>query len=211
MRVVSQDHQIAETFNKYFRSIPFKNMAKNHECEGFDSSDEDPVSSIIKRYRSQPSIELIKTKNKSKTFRFREINTDEIKKFFEKLDLKKASQKFDMSTDIFKKMKLSFACNNVNALICSSKFDNELKESDIVPMHKKISKFSKENYILASIHLNISKDFERFSYDQICFLKESMWLSQGLQCTTLTTIYDRRMEKNGGLCRCLRCIINRLI
>ena len=44
------------------------------------------------------SIKLIKTKNKSKTFRFRETNTDEIKKFIEKLDPKKASQKSDMSS-----------------------------------------------------------------------------------------------------------------
>ena len=47
-----------------------------------------------------PSIKLIKTKNKSKTFRLRETNTHEIKKFIEKLDPKKASQKSDMSTNI---------------------------------------------------------------------------------------------------------------
>ena len=55
---------------------------------------------------NHPSIKLIKTKNKSKTFRFRETNTDEIKKFIEKLDPKKASQKSDMSTNILKKMQL---------------------------------------------------------------------------------------------------------
>ena len=46
------------------------------------------------------SIKLIKTKNKSKTFRFRETNTDEIKTFIEKLDPKKASEKSDMSTNM---------------------------------------------------------------------------------------------------------------
>ena len=71
-----------------------KNMLKNQECEGSDSSEE-PVSSIIEKYQNHPSI---KTKNKSKTFRFRKI--DEIKKFIEKLDPKKVSQKFDMSTNI---------------------------------------------------------------------------------------------------------------
>ena len=81
-------------------------MPKNQEYESFDSSEEDPVSSIIKKYQNHPSIKLIKTKNKSKTFRFRETNTDEIKKFIEKLDPKKASQKSDMSTNILKKMQL---------------------------------------------------------------------------------------------------------
>ena len=65
-----------------------------------------PVSSIIKKYQNHPSINLIKTKNKSKTFRFWGTNTDEIKRFIEKLDLKKASQKSDMSTNILKKMQL---------------------------------------------------------------------------------------------------------
>ena len=46
------------------------------------------------------SIKLIKTKNKSKTFRFRETNTDEIKTFIERLDPKKASEKSDMSTNM---------------------------------------------------------------------------------------------------------------
>ena len=102
-RVFSQDHLIAKTFNKHFMNIPFKNMPKNQEYESFDSSEGNPVSSIIKKYQNHPSIKLIKTKNKSKTFRFRETNTDEIKKFIEKLDPKKASQKSDMSTNILKK------------------------------------------------------------------------------------------------------------
>ena len=75
-------------------------MPKNQEYESFDSSAENPVSSIIKKYQNHPSIKLIKTKKVSKILRFREPNTDEIKKLIEKLDPKKASQKYDMSTNI---------------------------------------------------------------------------------------------------------------
>ena len=75
-------------------------MPKNQEYECFDSSEENPVSSIIKKYQNHPDIKVTKTKNKSKTIRFRETNTDEIKTFIEKLDSKKASQKNDMSTNI---------------------------------------------------------------------------------------------------------------
>ena len=74
-------------------------MPKNQEYESFDSSGGNPVSSIIKKYQNHASIKLIKTKNKFKTFRFRETNTDEIKK----LHPKKASQKSDISTNILKK------------------------------------------------------------------------------------------------------------
>ena len=41
-------------------------MPKNQEYESFDSSAENPVSSIIKKYQNHPSIKLIKTKKVSK-------------------------------------------------------------------------------------------------------------------------------------------------
>ena len=37
-------------------------MPKNQEYESFDSSAENPVSCIIKKYQNHPSIKLIKTK-----------------------------------------------------------------------------------------------------------------------------------------------------
>ena len=161
-RIISQDHLIAKTFNEYSISIPIKNMPKNQEYESFDSSEENPVSSIIKKYQNHPSIKLVKTKNKSKTFRFKETNTNEIKKFVEKLDPKKTSQKFDMSTNILK-MNTAFCVkyiyNYINVLICSLKFQNKLKETDIVPMHKKKTKFSRESCRPISILQNISKVF----------------------------------------------------
>ena len=48
-RVISLDHLIAKTFNEYFINIPLKNMAKNQEYERFDSSEGNPVTSIIKK------------------------------------------------------------------------------------------------------------------------------------------------------------------
>ena len=42
----------------------------------------------LKNIKTSHLVKLIKTKNKSKTVRFRETNTDEIKKFIEKLDPK---------------------------------------------------------------------------------------------------------------------------
>ena len=135
-----------------------KHMPKNQEYDGSDSS-EDPVPSITEKYQNHPSIKLIKTKNKSKIFRFRK--TDEIKKFIEKLDPKKASQKFDMSTNILKKMQLFF--NYIKALIRSSTFHSELNEADIIPVHKMKSKSSVEN---TDVKINISKIYDRIRYDK---------------------------------------------
>ena len=113
---------------------------------------------------------MIKSKNKSKTFRFRETNTDEIKKFIGKLDPKTAAQKSDMSTNILKKnasFLAKYICDDINTSIRSSKFQNELKEADIVAVHKKKSKLPKENCRPVSILPNISKAYERCLYDQI--------------------------------------------
>ena len=136
--VIFQDHLIAKTFNEYFISIPIKNMPKNPEYESFGSSEENTVSSIIKKYQNHPSIKSIKTKNKSKNFRFSETNTDDIKKLDPKnLIWHKHSFK---NAAYF----AEYICDDINTLIRSSKFHNELKEADIVPVHKKKSKFSKE-------------------------------------------------------------------
>ena len=55
------------------------------------------------------SIKLIKAKNKSQTFRFKETNIDEIKMSIQNLDPKKASQKSDMNTRFLRK--------NISAMI----------------------------------------------------------------------------------------------
>ena len=75
-----------------------------------------------------------------------------------------------MNTNIIRKNAAFFAKytrDDINASIRSSKFHNELKEADIVPVHKKKSKLSKENYRPISILPNISKVYERCLYDQM--------------------------------------------
>ena len=102
-QIILEDKQIANIFNEYFISIPILNMPTNQEFEYSDSPEEDPPLRIIGRYQNHPSIKLIKSKNKSQTFKFRETNTDEIKKSIESLDPKKAFQKDDINTNILRK------------------------------------------------------------------------------------------------------------
>ena len=125
---------------------------------------------IIEKYQNHPSVQLIKSKNKLHSFKFRETNIDEIKRYINSLDPKKASQKRDMNTTILKKNDFFFAeyiRNDINASILNPKFHNELKQADIIPAHKKKSKLSKENYRPISILPNISKVYERCLYNQI--------------------------------------------
>ena len=105
-QIIPRDKQIAKVFNEYFVSIPILNIPTNQEFEYSNSPEEDPLLRIIGKYQNHPSIKLIKSKNKFQTFKFREANIDEIKKYIENLDPKKASQKSDMNTPIVRKMRL---------------------------------------------------------------------------------------------------------
>ena len=108
------------------------------------------------------------------------------KKIIEKLDPKKVSGKFDMSTNVLKKNAAFFAkyiCYGINALICSLKFHNELKEVNIISVHKKKSKFAKGNYIPTTILPNISKVYDICMYGQISdFFKNVFSKYQGYFC-----------------------------
>ena len=83
-----------------------------------------------------------------------------------------------MNTNILKKNSAFFAkytCDDINASIRSAKFYIELKEADIVPVHKKKSKLSKESYGPISILPNISKVYERCLYDQMSAFFEKIF------------------------------------
>ena len=151
-------------------------MPKNQEYDGSDSS-EDPVPSITEKYQNHPSIKLIKTKNKSKIFRFRK--TDEIKKFIEKLDPKKASQK--VWYEHKHSLKNAAFFNDIKALIRSSTFHSELNEADIVPVHKKKSKSSVEN---SDLKINISKIYNRSLYDKTSNFFEDVFARVTVYSTT---------------------------
>ena len=169
-KIVSEDEEIAKIFNDYFISIPILNMPTNQEFECSVTQENDPLLRIIEKYQNHPSVQLIKSKNKLCSFKFRETNIDEIKRYINSLDPKKVSQKGDMNATILKKNDSVFAeyiCNDINASILNLKFNNELKETVIIPAHKKKLTLSKENYRPISILPNISKVYERCLYDQI--------------------------------------------
>ena len=142
-KIISRDDQIAKQFSEYFISIPILNIASNeYKCP--HSSEQDPILKILDKYKDHPSIKLIKAKNSSKVFKFRQIDIEEVKKTFQSLDPKKAAQKDDIKTNLLKKNVDFFAkytCDDINDSIRSSKFPNELKQADIVPAHKKSQSF----------------------------------------------------------------------
>ena len=117
-------------------------MPTLQEFEGSDSPVEDPILRIIGKYQNHPIIKLIKYKNKSQTFKFRDTNIDKIKESIENVGPKKRSQKSDMNTNISKNATFfeKYMCDDINF--------NKLKEAGIVPVHKR-----SQNYLKKTIDL----------------------------------------------------------
>ena len=134
------------------------------------SLEDNTISGIIERYKDHPRINLIKYKNSclANTFSFTPVSTEEVKRAIESLDPKKAAQEKDIHTNILKQNSDFFAFHvqkDINASISTSKFPNDLKEADVIPVYKKKSKLSKENYRPISILPNISKVYESCLYN----------------------------------------------
>ena len=142
-KIISRDDQIAKRFSEYFINIPILNMPSNgYKCP--DSSEQDPILKILDKYKNHPSIKLIEAKNNSQVFKFSQIDIEEVKKSFQSLDPKKATQKGDIKTNLLKKnidFFGKYTYDNIYYSIRFLKFPNELKQADIVPAHKKVKVF----------------------------------------------------------------------
>ena len=172
-KILSQDIEIAKTFNEYFINIQILNMSNNQSLVTQTRSlEENAISGIIERYKDHPSINLIKSKNSclANTFSFTPVSIEEVKRSIESLDPKIAAQEKDVHTNILTQNLDFFTFyvhKDINASISALRFPNGLKEADIIPVCKKKSKLSKEKYRPISILLNISKVYERCLYDQM--------------------------------------------
>ena len=102
VKIISRDDQIAEKFSEYFISIAILNMPSNgYKC--LHSSEQGLILKIFDKYKDHPSIKLIKARNNSQVFKFREIDTEEVKKSSQSFSPKKATQKDDIKTNLLKK------------------------------------------------------------------------------------------------------------
>ena len=93
-----------------------------------------------------------------------------MKRAIKSLDPNKVAQEKDIHTSMLKQNPDFFAFSvqkDINASISTSKFSNDLKEADVMPVYKKKSKLPKENYSPIYILPNISKVYERCLYDQM--------------------------------------------
>ena len=169
-KIISNDNDVAETFNKFFVNIvPNLKIPTNHDFEINFKVTGDPIVDAINKYENHPSIIMIKNKNKTQ-FSFTVVEYDDILKKVKKLNTSKATQQSDIPTKILRENDEFFARffhENFNLCIDVDIFPSDLKIADVTPAYKKKSKYSKDNYRPVSILSNISKIYERCIYDQM--------------------------------------------
>ena len=107
-----------------------------------------------------------KTKAFDLTFHFRKTSCNEVEKIISNLNIKKSCQQEDFPTNIIKlntDLVAKFKAENFNSCIDKGEFPSELKDFDVVPVHKS----NKSNYRPVSTLSNYSKDYEKLIYNQL--------------------------------------------
>ena len=136
------------------------------------STHPDSVLGAIETFKYHPSILKIKEfmTNKGMSFSFRYTTQEKTYKTLENLDKKKTCQEHDIFVKIIKSHKDIFSYfiyHNFKNSLYSSVSPSEIKKADIIPIHKKKSKFDIENYRPVTILSVLSKIYERCVFDQM--------------------------------------------
>ena len=167
----------------YSNIVKNLNISKHSEFDPVTENIADPTLKAIFKYKDHPSILAIQSHCEKETFRFSEVNIEDIKKGILKLDKNKASQHSDIPIKIIKEnldIFAGFLCTNINRSFKSSSFLSCLKMADVTPLHKKGKKDLKENYRPVSILPVFSKVFERSMFAQMSSFFDNFLLKQ--QC-----------------------------
>ena len=172
--IVTEDHDLAETFNNFFKEAVSKLSIQENSylVDIIDSADiNDPVDIAVAKYKNHPSILKIKEKvDTNLDFNFTEVSLKEVENQMHKLNTKKATTFKNIPPKILKD-NADIVCpillDLVNASFKNNTFPNELKVADVTPVFKKEDATDVKNYRPVSILPVNSKIFERLMQTQI--------------------------------------------
>ena len=170
--IISNDLDVAETFNAYFA-----NIVQTLDIEGFVTHDYsyqpqlDYISNIINKFKNHPSILKIKENVQfNERFCFQPVEETVISDKLNSLDKRKPTTHNNIPTRVLVENKDIFSpfitVMYNNSTHCS-KFPNSLKLADVTPAHKKHERTKMDNYRPISILPPISKIFEKNMFEQI--------------------------------------------
>ena len=110
-KVISEDMEIAETFNKFFVNIVSClkiSLKENYETDV--GNDNQPILNYINKFKNHPSIKVIKSRKKEEqTFTFSYVSYEEVLNKIRKLQTTKTTQQNDSSIKILKEISEVFS------------------------------------------------------------------------------------------------------
>ena len=170
---LSDDKEIAETFDNYFNNaVKSLNLQCSQEHLNDVSNENDPFEIAIKKFKDHPSIVNINENiPKSTTFNFNEIGSDSIKKMIDNLDSRKSGTFGGLPVNCLQGVSdiSGQFLNNVwnDEVLQNFQFPSELKLADVIPVFKKEDPTLAKNYRPISLLPTVSKIFERIMLNQI--------------------------------------------
>ena len=165
-KAISEDMEIAETFNEFFVNIvPSLKISPKENYETDVGNDNEPILNYINKFKNHPSIKVIKSRKKEEqTFTFNYVSYEEILNEIRKLQTGTTIQQNGIPTKFLKENSEVFARyfhKKINVCIENSIFSSDSKVVDVTPAFRNKSKTS------IIILLNISKVYERCLYNQM--------------------------------------------
>ena len=142
---VTNDKELAKTFNKFFVNvaatfgIKFEKLPSNYDDSNYN------LDELIIRYNDHPSIHAIKNKctELNSTFTFKKVFKEQISIAIEQLDSKKVSKSSDVPRRITKEFSDifgGFLSKNLNECLDKGFYPDERKYVKVVQVYKKKDK-----------------------------------------------------------------------
>ena len=173
--ILTDEKKIATLMNNYFI-----NITKNLDLKPSTVPNTSDLDEITKHFDDHISICKIKEAYneilREDNFSFKMVSMDKVKKEVLKLNSKKSSTYDVIPASILKQtieVHLKYLTNTINNCFKESTFPDELKQSEVIPVYKKLDPLQKENDRPMSLLPHISKVFQRVIYSQINSFMES--------------------------------------
>ena len=171
-KIVSEDHVVATILNDHFANITKSlNIAGNNETESTGDEISDPVTAAIEKYRSHPSVILIKNHSENiEAFDFKRASIAEVLGQVDSLDTKKASPIGSIPAKVIKDnvdIVASYLLDLFNKSVDRNSFPDEMKDGDVRALFKNSDSFQKKNYRPITVLPSVSKVFERLLANQM--------------------------------------------
>ena len=151
--------------------VPSLEIKENEQLVHTEGTFDCQIERILDKYKFHPSIKTIKENLQLiKSFSFHNIQKEFLISVIDSLDSSKTCQKQDIPVKVIKNNSDIFSnifFESINHCFSTSCFPDDLKHSEVIPIHKKNSKLDNSNYRPVSILLNFSKIFEICMFEQI--------------------------------------------